>query len=406
MARSPRERQRLQHMDKFVGATIRDEIETREKEMKNRFKQEVHDLHVENDRLRSALHALGREAEEMADLYKAVSRRDLSLAALVSQKFKDVRLQGHPLPLTKCERLNFLVTRNEFPVYPADYDKFLQASQAGLESLEGTRWEESKGVKRNDLDRKCPVCQEYIGLLPFICPGTCTCKYHISCIWPASSRRSICGACKVSFVSRMFDHFYTKYIPPAEGSINLDTGAPDLDKDAALDNEIMADILAGRRDSLGPNPVDRAHDDDKEEDEDYEPAHVLTPSSSTKRLAPLPGNPWTLFTLLSPTTQKSIRPKGNVKLYHLDSSPGKHAQTVVSAFVKTWLHRTIQNVGTPRLDRIVPIKVIKQKNPYDYGVHVMALTRLLIEKSDTLASLLETDGIRALRSIVMQKTSE
>ncbi|KAL3682937.1 hypothetical protein R1sor_000959 [Riccia sorocarpa] len=219
-----------------------------------------------------------------------------------------------------CDELNFLVTRNEKPVYPTDYDDFLEARKFGLK---GSQWEkyagvirydlevkcpvcqdyigllphicpgtcackyhigcfwpaasrrsvctvckvpfasktyEYAGVIRYDLEVKCPVCQDYIGLLPHICPGTCACKYHIGCFWPAASRRSVCTVCKVPFASKTYEFFNTRHIPPAsKGSINPDTGELELDADQALDNEIHADVMAGRRDSFGPNNVDRAH---------------------------------------------------------------------------------------------------------------------------------------------------
>ncbi|KAL3689622.1 hypothetical protein R1sor_015931 [Riccia sorocarpa] len=99
----------------------------------------------------------------------------------------------------------------------------------------------------------------YIGLLPHICPGTYACKYHIGCFWPAASRRSVCTVCKVPFASKTYEFFNTRHIPPtSKGSINPDTGELELDADQALDNEIHADVMAGRCDSFGPNNVDRA----------------------------------------------------------------------------------------------------------------------------------------------------
>ncbi|KAL3692393.1 hypothetical protein R1sor_006044 [Riccia sorocarpa] len=121
------------------------------------------------------------------------------------------------------------------------------------------QWEKYAGVIRVDLEVKCPVCQDYIGLLSHICPGMCACKYHIGCFWPAPSRRSVCTVCKAPFASKTYEFFNTRHIPPAsKGSINLDTGELELDADQALDNEIHADVMAGRRDSFGPNNVDRA----------------------------------------------------------------------------------------------------------------------------------------------------
>ncbi|KAL3701753.1 hypothetical protein R1sor_019775 [Riccia sorocarpa] len=178
-------------------------------------------------------------------------------------KFKEVRLRGHSESIANCDELNFLVTRNEKPVYPTYYDDFLEARKFGLK---GSQWEKYAGVIRDDLEVKCPVCQDYIGLLPHMCPGTCACKYHIGCFWPAASRRSVCTVCKVPFASKTYEFFNTRHIPPAsKGSINPDTGELELDADQALDNEIHADVMAGRRDSFGPNNVDRARqsEDDK-----------------------------------------------------------------------------------------------------------------------------------------------
>ncbi|KAL3686554.1 hypothetical protein R1sor_009128 [Riccia sorocarpa] len=251
LGESEREKRRYGYMDKFISETIRDEIEKHTRPLKE-----------EIERLNEIIEETSRIAIEQEQIYKLVNKREINLATLVATKFKEVRLRGHSESIADCDELNFLVTRNEKPVYPTDYDDFLQARKFGLK---GSQWEKYAGVIRDDLEVKWPVCQDYIGLLPHICPGTCTCKYHIGCFWPAASRRSVCTVCKVPFASKTYEFFNTRHIPPAsKGSINPDTGELELDADQALDNEIHADVMAGRRDSFGPNNVDRARQSEDE----------------------------------------------------------------------------------------------------------------------------------------------
>ncbi|KAL3687531.1 hypothetical protein R1sor_013840 [Riccia sorocarpa] len=194
---------------------------------------------------------------------KANARRgDMDIWTSSSLLQTSRKCEGHSESIANCDELNFFVTRNEKPVYPTDYDDFLEARKLGLK---GSQWEKYAGVIRDDLEVKCLVCQDYIGLLPHMCPGTCACKYHISCFWPAASRRSVCTICKVPFASKTYEFFNTRHIPPAsKGSINPDTGELELDADQALDSEIHADVMAGRRDSFGPNNVDRARQSEDE----------------------------------------------------------------------------------------------------------------------------------------------
>ncbi|KAL3688821.1 hypothetical protein R1sor_015130 [Riccia sorocarpa] len=140
--------------------TIRDEIEKHTRPLKE-----------EIERLNEIIEKTSRIAIEQEQIYKLVNKREINLATLVATKFKEVRLRGHSESIANCDELNFLVTRNEKPVYPTDYDDFLQARKFGLK---GSQWEKYAGVIRDDLDVKCPVCKDYIGLLPHICPGTCT----------------------------------------------------------------------------------------------------------------------------------------------------------------------------------------------------------------------------------------
>ncbi|KAL3695459.1 hypothetical protein R1sor_009535 [Riccia sorocarpa] len=606
LGESEREKRRYGYMDKFISETIRDEIEKHTRPLKE-----------EIERLNEIIEETARIALEQEQIYKLVNKREINLATLVATKFKEVRLRGHSESIANCDELNFLVTRNEKPVYTTDYDDFLEARKFGLK---GSQWEKYAGVMRNDLEVKCPVCQDYIGLLPHMCPGTCACKYHIGCFWPAASRRSVCIVCKVPFASKTYEFFNTRHIPPAsKGSINPDTGELELDADQALDNEIHADVMAGRRDSFGPNNVDRARQsedeklwrhlvhkflqiwhhgnddvkfhtgymkmkdpslrsalehthnrlvqeleeegrnsgleesyiermvsvfndhinktgdknvkpmvylrdwdenadaagpsyapmeissehDDEENDETYKPTAKSKASGSRKRVVhkPLkrgprkpapPHNPWIT---LSHETKKSVQPKIMVRgdiintfmevtfsqlppsmtgsrylstywfpkveaidmdkpdwvgqmeaarkwilpspvvdwaevpfmfipihshlhwslmiihisaiqgdqrfihVYHLDSNPGIHLINRVGTHVQAWFRHTVKNIGQPYMGRIVLVKVVKQQNTYDCGVHVMALTRRLIEQGESLGTLLAKDGIHKLAKV-------
>ncbi|KAL3692233.1 hypothetical protein R1sor_005884 [Riccia sorocarpa] len=603
LGESKREKRRYGYMAKFISETIRDEIEKHTRPLKEKIES-----------LNEIIDETSRIALEQEQIYKLVNKREINLATLVATKFKEVRLRGHSESIANCDELNFLVTCNEKPVYPTDYDDFLEALKFGLK---GSQWEKYAGVIRDDLEMKCPVCQDYIGLLPHICPGTCACKYHIGCFWPAASRRSVCTACKVPFASKTYEFFNTRHIAPvSKSSINPDTGELELDANQALDNEIHADVMAGRRDSFGPNNVDRArqsedeklwkrlvhkflqiwhhgngdvkfhigymkmedqslrsllehthnrlvqeleeegrnsgleesyiermvsvfndhinktgdknvkpmvylrdweenadapgpsyqpmeisseHDDD-ENDETYKPTAKSKASGSRKRVAhkPLrrglrkpapPHNPWiTLYPETKKSVQLEIMVRGDIintfmevtfsqlppsmtgsrylstywfpkveaihldksdwvgqmeaarkwilpspvvdwaevpfifipihshlhwslmiihistiqedqrfiHVYHLDSNPGIHLIDKVGTHVQAWLRHTVKNIGQPYMGRIVPLKVVKQQNTYDCGVHVMALTRRLIEQGESLGTLLAKDGIHKL----------
>ncbi|KAL3691361.1 hypothetical protein R1sor_005012 [Riccia sorocarpa] len=250
LGKSEREKKWWRYMDKFIKATVQDQIEKRERELKKKIGE-----------LQRQVRMAFELVDEQEAMCKLVSSRDRNLATLVASKFKKVRLPGHPKSIAKYDRLNFLIIRNEKPVYLFDYDGFLDARKIGLE---GSEWETYMKVKRDNLDVKCPMCQEYIGLLHFICPGTCACKYHITCFWPGPQGDPCeCGACKVPFASRMYEYFNTRYIPPAsQGVINPDTGELELDAYVALDNEVLADVMVGRHDSFGPNNIDRARQSD------------------------------------------------------------------------------------------------------------------------------------------------
>ncbi|KAL3687413.1 hypothetical protein R1sor_013722 [Riccia sorocarpa] len=254
--------EKKRYMDKFINETIRDEIEKHTRPLK----EKIEYLEAKNEDLNERFMETSRIALKQVQIYKLVNRREINLATLVATKFKEVRLKGHSESIAKCDQLNFLVTRNEKPVNLRDYDDFLEARKLGLK---GSQWEKYAGLIRTDLEVKCPVCQDYIGLLPHMCPRTCACKYHIGCFWPAASRRTVCTICNVPFASKVYEFFNTRHIPLAmprwscyKGSINPDTGELELDTDQALDNEIVADVMAGRRDSFGPNNVDRARQSD------------------------------------------------------------------------------------------------------------------------------------------------
>ncbi|KAL3688926.1 hypothetical protein R1sor_015235 [Riccia sorocarpa] len=66
-----------------------------------------------------------------------------------------------------------------------------------------------------------------------------------------------------------------------------------------------------------------------------------------------------------------------VRVFHMDSSPGIHLQNKVGSPVRTWLEHTIQDLGEPI--RLSKVDVVRQVNTFDCGVHVMALTRSLIQ---------------------------
>ncbi|KAL3688263.1 hypothetical protein R1sor_014572 [Riccia sorocarpa] len=212
LGESEREKRRYGYMDKFISETIRDEIEKHTRPLKE-----------EIERLNEIIEETSPIAIEQEQIYKLVNKREINLATLVATKFKEVRLRGHSESIANCDELNFLVTRNEKPVYPTDYDDFLQARKFGLK---GSQWEKYASVIRDDLEVKF---------------------------------------CKVPFASKTYEFFNTRHIPPAsKGSINPDTGELELDADQALDNEIHADVMAGRRDSFGPNNVDRARQSEDE----------------------------------------------------------------------------------------------------------------------------------------------
>ncbi|KAL3696011.1 hypothetical protein R1sor_010087 [Riccia sorocarpa] len=208
LGESEREKRRYGYMDKFISETIWEEIEKHTRPLK----EKIEILQAKNENLNEIIKETSRIALEQEQIYKLVNKREINLATLVATKFN--------------------------------------------------QWEKYAGVIRHDLEVKCPMCQVYIGLLPHMCPGTCACKYHIGCFWPAVSRRSVCTVCKVPFASKTYEFFNTRHIPPAsKGSINPDTGKLELDADQALDN---AEVIVGRRDSFGPNNVDRARQSEDE----------------------------------------------------------------------------------------------------------------------------------------------
>ncbi|KAL3684012.1 hypothetical protein R1sor_002034 [Riccia sorocarpa] len=207
LGESEREKRRYGYMDKFISETIRDEIE-----------KHTRPLNEDIERLNEIIDETSRIALEQEQIYKLVNKREINLATLVATKFKEVSLRGHSESIANCDELNFLVTRNEKPVYSTDYDDFLEARKFGLK---GSQWEKYAGVIRDDLEVKCPVCQDYIGLLPHICPGTYACKYHVSVAFgKQASRRSVCTVCKVPFASKTYEFFNTRHIPPASMKYN------------------------------------------------------------------------------------------------------------------------------------------------------------------------------------------
>ncbi|KAL3682752.1 hypothetical protein R1sor_000774 [Riccia sorocarpa] len=204
-------------------------------------------------------------------------------------------------------------------------------------------------------------------------------------------------------------------------------------------------------DAAGPSyaamEISSEHDDD-ENDETYKPTAKSKASGSRKRVAHKPPkrglrkpapphNPWIT---LSPETKKSVNPKTMVRVdiintfmeitfkvpfifipvhshlhwslmivhisaiggerfvhvYHLDSNLGIHLIDRVGTHVQAWLRHTIKNIGQPYMGRIVSVKVVKQQNTYDCGVHVMAFTRRLIEQGESLGTLLAKDIIHKL----------
>ncbi|KAL3684013.1 hypothetical protein R1sor_002035 [Riccia sorocarpa] len=85
-----------------------------------------------------------------------------------------------------------------------------------------------------------------------------------------------------------------------------------------------------------------------------------------------------------------------IHVYHLDSNPGIHMIDIVGTHVQAWLRHTLKNIGQPYMGRIVQVKVEKQQNTYDCGVHVMALTRCLIEHGESLGTLMAKNAIHKL----------
>ncbi|KAL3692394.1 hypothetical protein R1sor_006045 [Riccia sorocarpa] len=121
LGESEREKRRYGYMDKFISETIRDEIEKHTRPLKEK---------IEN--MNEIIEETSRIALEQEQIYKLVNKREINLATLVATKFKEVRLRGHSESIANCDELNFLITRNEKPVYPTDYDDFLETRKFGL----------------------------------------------------------------------------------------------------------------------------------------------------------------------------------------------------------------------------------------------------------------------------------
>ncbi|KAL3692363.1 hypothetical protein R1sor_006014 [Riccia sorocarpa] len=83
-----------------------------------------------------------------------------------------------------------------------------------------------------------------------------------------------------------------------------------------------------------------------------------------------------------------------VRVFHMDSSPGIHLQSRVGTPIRTWLEHTIQDLVDPI--KIHPTDVVRQVNTFDCGVHVMALTRSLIQQANKLGMRLATNDIEDL----------
>ncbi|KAL3688853.1 hypothetical protein R1sor_015162 [Riccia sorocarpa] len=103
---------------------------------------------------------------------------------------------------------------------------------------------------------------------------------------------------------------------------------------------------------------------------------------------------WSLMVVRIITITPSHR---QVRLYHLDSHPGIHLPSRVGTPVRSWLEHTIQDLGEPI--KLAKRDVVRQVNTYDCGVHVMALTRSLIQLDDKLGWKLATNEIKDLVKI-------
>ncbi|KAL3700701.1 hypothetical protein R1sor_018723 [Riccia sorocarpa] len=100
---------------------------------------------------------------------------------------------------------------------------------------------------------------------------------------------------------------------------------------------------------------------------------------------------WSLMIVRIITISPSHR---QVRLYHLDSHPGIHLPNRVGTPVRSWLEHTIQDLGEPI--KLAKRDVVRHVNMYDCGVHVMALTRSLIQLDDKLGWKLATNEIKDL----------
>ncbi|KAL2607688.1 hypothetical protein R1flu_026261 [Riccia fluitans] len=88
---------------------------------------------------------------------------------LLQATFDNIQLEGYSKTIAQHRDFDFLITQKGETKFSPNYGEWVQ-----VKSME---WDGHP--IRGDLDEKCPVCQHYIGLFPFISPGICLHKYHI-----------------------------------------------------------------------------------------------------------------------------------------------------------------------------------------------------------------------------------
>ncbi|KAL3687917.1 hypothetical protein R1sor_014226 [Riccia sorocarpa] len=101
-----------------------------------------------------------------------------------------------------------------------------------------------------------------------------------------------------------------------------------------------------------------------------------------------------------------------VRVFHMALSPGIHLQNRVGTPVRTWLEHTIQDLDEPI--RLSKVDVVRHVNTFDCGVHVMALTRSLIQQDDKLGwkiaandieDLVKVADVKQLRNEILAKVT-
>ncbi|KAL3686344.1 hypothetical protein R1sor_008918 [Riccia sorocarpa] len=83
-------------------------------------------------------------------------------------------------------------------------------------------------------------------------------------------------------------------------------------------------------------------------------------------------------------------------IYHLDSDEPRHDFKKISGVVARWL-KTVLPEGWV-IEHAKQVKVLRQTNGHDCGIHVMAMTRRLISIADSISLQLELRDLTSLLS--------